>query len=110
VTLDAVRDRIAEFGDTAYLVTVGEARRPHIVSVHVTVTDDALVCPAGRSTSANVASNPIASLVWPAADGGGYALLVDGDAAVTSGKVTVVPTSAVLHRTPGGAGPACLPA
>ena len=114
VELEAVRARIDEFGDGAYLLTVGEDRRPHVVSVRVACTTDGLTMPAGRRTAANLASLPELTLLWPSPNGGEYSLIVDAVVIAppdADGTFTARPTSAVLHRlaTATGTGPTCLP-
>jgi hypothetical protein len=71
VDLQALRDRLGEFGSRAFLVTVGDDGRPHVVSVHVGVDGDRLVVAAGRRTSANVAARPDVTLLWSAPVGPG---------------------------------------
>ena len=115
VALDALRARLDEFGAGAYLFTVGEDRRPHVVSVRVACDADGLTMHAGRRTAANLEALPDFTLLWPSPNGGDYSLIVD--AVVTTppgadGAFAARPTSAVLHRsaTASGSGPTCLPA
>jgi hypothetical protein len=118
VELDALRARVDEFGAHAYLVTVGEDRLPHVVSVVVTCGEgeeaDRLLMRGGRRTGANLAASPAATLLWPPAPGGAYSLIVDGTGEVSptdEGAVAVRPSAAILHRVAGapGEGPSCLP-
>lgn len=111
VDLAALADRVAEFGDRAYLVTVGDDG-PHVVSVQVSLSDGHLGLRVGRGTAANLTARPAATVLWPPGPGGEYSLIVDGEAVapVELGPVRVRPTTAVLHRVAGtGDGPACLP-
>lgn len=113
VDLEGLSQRIAEFGPGAFLVTVGDDG-PHVVSVTVAQDGDRLVMAAGRRSRANLAARPAVTLLWPAAPGGSYSLLVDGTASAPPGEdgsVAVEPTSGVLHRVAGAAGdgPTCLP-
>ena len=113
--LDALQSRIDEFGPVAFLVTVGDDHRPHVVSVAVTCVGDHLALPAGRSTAANLAARPDLTLVWPDPNGGDYSLIVDAAAVGApepDGTFRARPSSAVLHRVAGasGTGPTCLPA
>lgn len=96
VELDELRERVAEYGSVAYLVTVGEDGRPHVVSVKVGLDGDALAAPAGRTTTANARARPDVTLLWPSR--GDYALIVDGTARVDDERVLVEPLRAVLHR------------
>jgi hypothetical protein len=138
VDLQGLRERIAEFGDRAFLVTVGGDGRPHVVSVHVGRDGDRLLVAAGRRTTANVEARPDVTLLWPAPvtaglavepeDGGcgdpvpvgtaarldEYGLIVDGAGEITGSDPPVLairPTAAVLHRLADtvGDGPACVP-
>jgi hypothetical protein len=118
VDLAGLEDRIAEFGPAAYLVTVGDDGCPHVVSVAVTVApgpSPVLSATAGRSTRANLAARPALTLLWPAASGGAYSLVVDGvaqaGADADGGPIVVAAASAVLHRVAdaAGEGPTCLP-
>jgi hypothetical protein len=115
VDLEGLSERIAEFGTAAFLVTTGDDG-PHVVSVTVAQDGGRLVAPAGRRTRANLAARPALTLLWPAAPGGSYSLLVDGTAAAPDAGdagevVSIIPTSGVLHRVADatGEGPTCLP-
>jgi len=76
---------------------------------------DELIVRAGARTSANAERGPEVSLLWPVSGRDGFALFVNGRAEVRidgdSATVAVKPTSAVLHKTPEGAGdePGCIP-
>jgi Pyridoxamine 5'-phosphate oxidase len=118
VDLAGLGERIDELGPGAFLVTVGGDGRPHVVSVQVDRDGERLTMPAGRTTRANLAARPAATLLWPAPAGADYSLLVDGTAddvspgeASGEGPVTIVPASAILHRVADatGSGPTCLP-
>ena len=90
--------QIAEYGPIAFLVTVGESGRPHVVSVEVAWDGGAVVVTgAGPTTATNAAARPDVTLVWSPRSA--YSLIVDGRA---EGMLRVVPTRAVLHRTPEG--------
>ncbi len=109
----AVRDRIAEYGTVAYLVTVGEQGRAHVVSVEVRVDGDRLVVPTGRTSRRNLEANPALTLLWPPRPDPTYSMLVDGVATSFSdepAEATVEPHSAVLHRVAAatGDGPNCV--
>jgi hypothetical protein len=114
VDLDALTDRLAEYGNRAYLLTVTDDATPHAVSVRVELRDGHLVTSIGRTTSANLAQRPTATLLWPPTEPeGAYSLIVDGTAVspVGEGPLSVEPTAAVLHRVAdaAGDGPTCLP-
>jgi hypothetical protein len=114
VDLGALADRLAEFGQRAYLLTVTDDHLPHVVSVEVGLSGDVLATSVGRRTAANLARQPTATLLWPPpGPGGEYSLIVDVTAidAAGEGPLSVRPTGAVLHRVAGAAGdgPTCLP-
>ena len=113
MALEALHDRIAEYGRRAFLVTT-DGEHPHVVSVVVDEDGDRLVVEAGRRSSANVRAHPTVTLLWPAAPDGDYGLIVDGAGepadAAEQGPLTIEPTSAVLHRMADaeGDGPSCI--
>lgn len=84
----------------AYLVTVGNDARAHVLAVTTTlVNDDTLrVTDLGRTTRANIAAQPSVTLVWPPADPSDYSLIVDGVGSMRDEELAVAPTRAVLHR------------
>jgi hypothetical protein len=98
VDVGKLAEQVANYG-YAYVMTVGDSGRVHAVAVHPTVSDGAVVvAEAGTRTLRNAAARPAISLVWPPAADGGYSLIVDGDAHLDDGILSVVPTRAVLHR------------
>jgi hypothetical protein len=114
VDLHALGERLAEYGDRAYLLTVTDDQLPHVVSVQVSLEGDHLATSVGRRTGANLAQRPSTTLLWPPpGDDGEYSLIVDGTAVdpVGEGPLAVLPTAAVLHRVAGtpGDGPTCVP-
>lgn len=105
---------------SAYLVTVGEDARPHVVAVSPRVTADTVVVDeVGRHSRRNMTARPAVTLLWPPERPDGYSLVVDGTATVTDGTTVVLqPTRAVQHRpherpaggtSPTGCGSDCLP-
>lgn len=114
VAFDELRARSAEFGDVAFLLTVTDDRRPHVVSVRVAWERDELVAGAGRTTAANVAGQPTVSVLWSPPAHGDYSLIVDGTAEVQArdetSVVVIQPSRAVLHRVANadGDGPSCV--
>jgi hypothetical protein len=98
----------------AYLVSVDDAYRVHTVTVEPELRAGVMeVGLIGGRTRANVESRSNVTLLWPPGEPGGYSLIVDGRAEVTStdgdcAQLRVVPTRALLHRnadpdTPGSA-------
>lgn len=103
VAIDDLAAATGEYG-WAYLLTVRDDLRPHIVAVDPTWDGDHLVIDVGRGTARNAAARSSISLCYPPVEDGGYSLIVDGDATVISdASVRFAPTGAVLHRpvTPG---------
>jgi hypothetical protein len=111
VDLRALEATATALGDEALLATVTEAATPHVVSVLVSWRDGRIEAGAGRRTAANIGLHPVVTLLWPTRHDDAYRLIVDGDATVADGTITVTPTFAVLHRIAGasGTGPSCLP-
>lgn len=101
VDLDALAAEVA-LRQIGYLITTSEDGRPHTSSHTIEVEDGAegplLRCPAGRSATRNTAARPLVTLLWPPTGPDGYSLIVDGEATVSDGVASIVPTSAVLHR------------
>ena len=103
----------------AYLLTVRDDRRPHVVAVSPVWSDDTLVFDVGRGSAANAANGPEVTLCYPPIEADGYSLIVDGAAAVgaASGTIAFTPSKAVLHRpapvgfdgSPTGCASDCLP-
>ncbi|MDN5750913.1 MAG: hypothetical protein L0H64_20795 [Pseudonocardia sp.] len=99
VTLHELAETVARYR-FAYLVTVrDDGERTHVVAATPTLVGGHLLVPdPGRTTRANLAARPAATLVWPPAEPGGYTLIVDGVAELRDGQVRVQPSRAVLHR------------
>jgi hypothetical protein len=110
VDLAEVVEQLAEF-DRAYLLSTADDR-VKVVSVRVAEgagTGTLLVRAPGRGSLANVAANPVVTLLFPPVDDAshagtrppahpGFSLLVDGRAEVDGDDVRVTPTGAVLHK------------
>jgi hypothetical protein len=83
----------------AYLVTIGDDARAHVVAVTTTLANGTLlVTDLGRRTHANLAADPSVTLVWPPANPSDYSLIVDGVGSLREDTLAVSPTRAVLHR------------
>jgi hypothetical protein len=113
VDLADVARQLAQF-DRAYLLSTADDR-VKVVSVRVAEgagTGTLLVRAPGRGSLANVAANPVVTLLFPPVDDGahaddadttpaahpGFSLLVDGRAEADGDDVRVTPTGAVLHK------------
>jgi len=98
VELGELAERIGEYG-FAYLITVGEFGRAHVLAVSPELADDALVVAGiGKHSASNASMHPDVTLVWPPSSEGGYSLIVDGTATVGGGELAVAPAKAILHR------------
>lgn len=97
--LQRLRREAATFAGDPYLLTVIAERRPHCSTVAVGYSDEGLVIASpGSHGTADSREHPLVSLLWPPAQPGGYALIVDGIAASNGTGMVVRPTRAVLHR------------
>jgi Pyridoxamine 5'-phosphate oxidase len=98
VTLPQLAETLARYR-FAYLLTVGDDARAHVVAVTTTLVNDTLlVTDLGRRTRANVAVHPSVTLVWPPANPSDYSLIVDGVGSMRDDELAIAPTRAVLHR------------
>ncbi len=97
VELDALAETLADY-TFAYLITVGEDHRTHVVA-EVPVLRDGVFALAsvGNSTRRNVQAHDTVTMVWPPRSPDGLTLIVDGRGEVGDG-LRVIPLRAVLHR------------
>lgn len=104
VALDQLHAALDEFGTVAYLLSAGSDGRPRCVSVALSWSDDQLTASVGKRTGGNIGIQPLVSLLWPPVEPGGYSLIVDGSAAITSESdgggalITITPSNGVRHR------------
>ena len=111
VALDRLAEQIASLGPGAFLITVGPDGTSHVVSVLVRLEGGELQAEVGRTSRANLTSNPRATLLWPLAPDEPYSLIVDGTADLGAGDLIAVrPDRAVLHRVAGTSAdvPSCI--
>jgi hypothetical protein len=93
---------VLEGFDLGYLLTTADGR-VKVVAVDCQAVDGLLLVAApGRGSTANLATNPAVTLLFPPTEPPGFTLLVDGTAEVVGDVARVTPTSAVLHRPAGG--------
>jgi hypothetical protein len=97
VELDDLAAAIDDYG-WAYVLTVGDDQRAHIVAASPRWTSERLVFSGGRRTAANATARPNISLCYPPPDPSGYSLIVDGTASIDGQVIEFAPTGAVLHR------------
>ena len=98
VAIDDLTAATGEYG-WAYLLTVRDDLRPHVVAVTPRWDGEQLVMEVGHGTARNAGQRPSISLCYPPVVDGDYSLIVDGDASVEGhAMVRFAPTGAVLHR------------
>jgi hypothetical protein len=102
VPLDGLRTAVEERGASAYLLTVSDDARPHVVHLAVHWEGDVLAADVGKRTAAYAVERPVVSLLYAVRADGDYSLIVDGSAVVASRedghRLLITPTKAVLHR------------
>ncbi len=98
VNTEELPERLAEYGNAAFVVTVGATGAPKVVQVPVVWDGEAIRCTPGGGTLANLASPAPVTLVFPAPVDGGFSMILDGEG-TPDGEVAVVSlTGGVLHR------------
>lgn len=102
VALEDVPAAIAARGGLAFLATSAGDDGPHVAHVAVKAAGRRLTCGAGRTSRRNAAARPSVTLLVPSRDEDELSLVVDGTAEVLDDGLRVTPTSAILHRRPGG--------
>lgn len=101
VPLDQLRAAIAERGASAYVLTVSDDARPHVVHGPVWWEGDRLVAEVGKRSVANATARPSVSLLYPVRSADDYSLIVDGSAAPApdgAPRLLITPAKGVLHR------------
>ena len=99
VSIDRLREEVARFGTTPFLLTVTDDAVAHATAVSVDWQGDELVMNIGALSGRNAAARPRVSLLWPPFEPGGYSLISDGDAReVGDDRIAFTPARAVLHR------------
>jgi len=102
VDLEKLGDTLADF-PVGFLITVGDDFRPHTVAVTPVFVGGALTIePVGNTSQRNAVAHPAVTVLLPPREPAGYSLIVDGTAEATDAGLRVVPTRAVLHRSPEG--------
>ncbi len=96
VDLATLAETVAGYG-SAYVLTTTDAR-VRAVAVDPVLVDGVFQLTWSRRTAANVAANPVVTLLFPPPEPRGYSLIVDGSAEDTGDVLHVTPTAAVLHR------------
>ena len=102
IALDALAAEIARW-DFAYLTTVSDDGRPHLLALRPTVLDDATPVirfdAGGGRACRNASARPLVAVMFPPVEhSDGFSLVLDGVGAVDGAFVDVTVTSALLHR------------
>jgi hypothetical protein len=98
VDLDELAAAIDAHGTDAYVITVGDDARVHLIHNRITIRDRVLVTTPGNSSRRNAAVNAAVVVLWPPRDATQLSLIVDGTAAVEGDDLVITPTHAILHR------------
>ena len=108
--MTTISEALDEYGDTPYVLTVGDDG-PHTSHSTVSLAPDgaSLTGPLSKSAAKNVGTQPAMSLFWPPREPGGYGIIMNGTAQViaTDGPdplASIALTKVVFHR-PGTPGP-----
>jgi pyridoxine/pyridoxamine 5'-phosphate oxidase len=86
IPLDRLRAALDERDGRAYVLTVSDDGRPHVVHGAIRWEGDTLAADVGGRSAANAAARPSVSLLCPVRSDGDYSLIVDGHAAVVCTK------------------------
>ncbi len=87
--------------DLAYLITLADRERAHVVAVTATLEGGQIIVNGlGRRSMTNAAARAFVTLLWPPATPEDHSLIVDGNAEPRGDGLLVSPTRAVLHRSP----------
>ncbi|MHA7666096.1 pyridoxamine 5'-phosphate oxidase family protein [Mycolicibacterium sp. HS_4_1] len=98
VDLDQLAGAVDDFA-FAYLVTVTDDHRAHVVTVQPTLADGVFdIAAIGTRTSENLKHHSDVTLIYPPREADGYTLLIDGRADVKDTRLQVFPSRAILHR------------
>jgi hypothetical protein len=100
VDLRELAEAVGRFGTVPMLLTTEPAGRPRVSAVSVTWDGTDALVRAGRRSVTNARTQPLVTLLWPAAPGEAHALIVDGETVSTdgeSGTVRFRPVHAILH-------------
>ncbi|WP_433681061.1 pyridoxamine 5'-phosphate oxidase family protein [Nocardia sp. CA-119907] len=98
VRLDELVKVIEQYG-LAYLISIGDDARPHVVAVDPVAREDQLrIVEPGRGSRRNISARPALTLLWPPSQPTGYSLIVDGIGALHDDRIDITPTRAILHR------------
>ena len=101
VTIEDIDKRLAEYGNSAFVVTMTEAGKAKIVHSVISLEDNCLICSPGKGTLKNLADSSSVSLIFPPHSDDGFSMIIDGDGQILDpekGSIKVKITGSVLHR------------
>jgi hypothetical protein len=109
VGLEEIAQVAASQAPFAYLLTISDGDKTHLVAITPAIGAEEIACEAGKTSCGNASARPNVTLLWPPGAPGDYSLIVDGTATVDGATVRIAPTRAVRHRPAPGGGNDCAP-
>ncbi|MBU2532771.1 MAG: hypothetical protein KKB37_08520 [Alphaproteobacteria bacterium] len=102
MTKQTLASALQIYGREALLLTVG-IDGPHTCNVTVELADRTVGCIPSKTATRNMRRQPNVSLVWPAIENGGYAIIANGVTEIDEdpagfSKARITLTKSVLHR------------
>lgn len=93
---------LQSYGHEALLLTVGEDG-PHTCNVTVELEGRTIKCIPSKTATQNIGREPNVSLVWPAIENGGYAIIANGVTRLDAdpagfSRAEIKLTKSVFHR------------
>lgn len=102
MTKKTLEGALQSYGHEALLLTVGESG-PHTCNVSIKLANRTIECIPSKTAIQNIHREPNVSLVWPALENGGYAIIANGGTQLAAdpagfSKARIKLTKSVLHR------------
>ena len=96
-------EALQTYGHEALLLTIGNGG-PHASNVTVELVERTMKCIPSKTAAKNIHSDPNVSLVWPAIESGGYAIIANGVTNLESdpmgfSRAEIKLTKSVFHRS-----------
>ena len=97
-----LENALQTYGHEPLLLTVGEGG-PHTCIVAVELANRTIECIPSQTAARNILQQPNVSLVWPAIESGGYAIIANGVTALAADaagffRASIKLTKSVFHR------------
>jgi len=89
---------LAQFGYSAFLLTVRDDETSHVAHMTFRVENDNMYCPISKTAAGNVEKRSKVVVLWPPYETDGYSMILDAECAVEGDELKVTPKSGVLHR------------